>query len=189
MRSPGLFSIAAGMLLFAGAISVSADQWNHLTKITFSEPVEVPNKVLPAGTYIFKLLGSQSDRNIVEIYNANQTHLYDLILTVPDERLRPTGKTLLRFTERAAGSPEALKAWFYPGSEYGQRFVYPHDRAVELAKANNEPVYSTRADLTQYQAKNFKSEKDADAVKMRNSDVRQVEPNGQEQEVAHRGND
>lgn len=183
MRSPGLLSIAAGALLLAGAISLSADEYNKLTKMTFSGPVEVPGKVLPAGTYIFKLLGSQSNRNIVEIYNADQTQLEDLILAVPDQRLRPTGKTVVQFSERTAGSPEALKAWFYPGSVYGEEFVYPHDRAVQLAKANNEPVYSTRDDLTQYKSEHLKSDQDPDAVKIRNSQVKEVQPNGQEADV------
>ena len=36
-----------------------ADQWDKQTLVTFSNPVEVPGRVLPAGTYVFKIANSQ----------------------------------------------------------------------------------------------------------------------------------
>jgi len=36
--------------------------------VTFSGPVEIPGKALPAGTYVFKLLDSQGNRNIVQVF-------------------------------------------------------------------------------------------------------------------------
>jgi hypothetical protein len=102
-----------------------ADEWDKLTKVTFSEPVEVPGMVLPAGTYEFKMLDSPGDRDIVQIYNADQTILEETVLAVPDERIHATGKTVIRFSERPSGSPQAVKAWFYPGSHTGIEFVYP----------------------------------------------------------------
>lgn len=183
MKTSKLTFTVAGAVLFAGASLMMADTWNQLTKVTFSAPVEVPNKVLPAGTYYFKLLGSPGDRDIVEIYNANRTKLEDLVLAVPDERMRATGKTVIQFEERAAGSPEALKAWFYPGDNAGLQFVYPHDRAVQLAKETNQPVYSTRSDLAGYSAKHVKSRQDEGATKMKQSSVQVVQPNGQENDL------
>lgn len=182
MKAPGLSFLVASAIALAGAASfLSADEWNKLTKVTFSGPVEVPGKVLPAGTYVFKLLDSPSNRNIVEIYDADEKRLLDLVLAVSDERIRPTtGKNVIQFSERPAGDPVAIKAWFYPGSNYGEQFVYPHDRAVQLAKENNQPVYSTKSDLTPYQSKHMKSEKDPDAVKMKQSQVTTVQPNGAE---------
>jgi len=125
------------------APQVHADTYNKMTTMTFSEPFEVPGvdaQVLPAGTYVFKLLDSMSDRNIVQIFNADQTHVYTTILAIPNYRLKPTDKTVLTFAERGAGQPEAIKAWFYPGETWGQEFVYPKRRAIELAKIFNEPV-------------------------------------------------
>lgn len=176
------FTLAAGLLL-TGASLMMADAWNQLTKLTFSGPVEVPNKVLPAGTYYFKLLDSPGDRNLVEVYNEKQNKLEDLILAVPDERMKASGKTVIQFEERAAGSPEALKAWFYPGDNVGLQFVYPHDRAVQLAKETNQPVYSTRSDLATYSAKHVKSHHDESATKMKQSSVEVVQPNGQETDL------
>jgi hypothetical protein len=40
----------------------------------------------------------------------------------------------MKFSERPGDSPEALRAWFYPGDNYGQEFVYPKIRAIQLAQ-------------------------------------------------------
>ncbi|MGB8591978.1 MAG: hypothetical protein WA755_10175 [Candidatus Acidiferrales bacterium] len=125
-----------------------ADEWNKKTVMTFSQPVEIPGQVLPAGTYTFKLLDSPSDRHIVQIFDADGTHLITTILTINDYRLQPRGHTVVTFTERPGDNPEALKAWFYPGDNFGQQFVYPRPRALELAAAEKEPVLALPADTT-----------------------------------------
>src|SRR5207253_11036015 len=104
-------------------------------------------QVLPAGTYVFKILDSLSDRHIVQIFNATEDHLYTTILAIPNYRLKATDKTVMTFKERAAGEPEAIRAWFYPGRQWGEEFVYPKEKAVALAKATNTPVLFTAAAL------------------------------------------
>jgi hypothetical protein len=49
----------------------------------------------------------------------------------------------MTFSERPAGQPEALKAWFYPGREWGEQFVYDKPKAIQLAKETNEVVLAT----------------------------------------------
>jgi hypothetical protein len=93
-----------------------------------------------ARTFFFKLLESSGDRNIVQIFNADETHVFTAILAINNYRLKVSDKTVLTFKERGEGQPEAIKAWFYPGNEFGQEFVYPKKRAMELAKIVNEPV-------------------------------------------------
>jgi len=114
--------------------SARADTWNKKTVVTFSQAVEVPGRVLPAGTYTFKLLDSLSDRNIVQIFNADGSQIITTILAINNYRLQPTGETVMKFSERPGDSPEALRAWFYPGDEFGQEFVYPKVRAIQLAQ-------------------------------------------------------
>ena len=124
----------------------TADEFNRKTVITFSGPVEVPGvgqHNLPAGTYVFKILDSQSDRHIVQIFNQDETKVLTTILAIPNYRLKSTDKTTITFRERPAGEPEALRAWFYPGREWGEEFVYEKTRALELAKETNEPVLAT----------------------------------------------
>ncbi len=119
-----------------------ADAWNQKTIISFSAPVEIPGQVLNPGTYVFKLMDSMADRNVVQVFNKNETHCYGTFLAIPDYRLKPAGRTIITFEERAEGAPEAVKAWFYPGDNYGHEFVYPRVKALALAKANHEPVAS-----------------------------------------------
>jgi hypothetical protein len=40
-----------------------------------------------------------------------------------------------------------LRAWFYPGHEWGEEFVYAKSRAIELAKETNTPVLATPIEL------------------------------------------
>ena len=130
--------------------TATADDWNKKTVITFSGPVEVPGvgqHNLPAGTYVFKILDSQSDRHIVQIFNQDENQVLTTILAIPNYRLRTTDKTTITFRERPAGQPEALRAWFYPGRAWGEEFVYAKSRAIELAKETNEPVLATPIEL------------------------------------------
>src|SRR5579863_2250171 len=125
---------------------VKAQTANEKTIMTFTEPFEVPGvdaQILPAGTYVFTLVDSYSDRNIVRITNEDGTHVFTTILAIANYRLKPTDKTVLTFKERGEGQPEAIKAWFYPGDNFGQQFVYPKKRAIELAKIVDQPVLAT----------------------------------------------
>jgi hypothetical protein len=171
MRSSivGVVALAAGSLGLL-APQVQGDEWDKKTILTFSAPVEVPGRVLPAGTYVFKLLDSPSDRHIVQIYDKDETHLIANVLAVPDERLEPRGKTVITFEERAGGSPEAVRAWFYPGNTFGQEFVYPHNRAKELARKSGQHVLSMRGE-----------DVSEDAVKK--GDYGAVQPTGEDVDV------
>ena len=146
MKTKVALTLFLGLLL-SGAIAsqVQAQTFNKQTKITFSGPVAVPGKVLTAGTYTFTILDSFANRNIVQIFNADKTELITTILAIPNYRLEPTDKTVIEFRERPTDRPQAIKAWFYPGHSHGIEFVYPKEEAVQLAKAENEPVPATEA--------------------------------------------
>jgi len=139
--------IAAVIAVAACTTTMNADVWNKKTKVTFSGPVQVPSAhakqgvvVLPAGTYIFRLLESPSERHIVQVTNTRGDHVFTSIIAINDYRVNASSKTVMYFTERQAGSPQAIKAWFYPGDNYGQRFVYPKVQATQIAAAVNQPV-------------------------------------------------
>jgi hypothetical protein len=158
------------------ASKAKADEWNQKTTVSFSEPFEVPGvgqHLLPAGTYVFKLLDSQSDRHIVQIFNQDETHVFTTILAIPNYRLKATDKTVMTFREAPAGQPQSLKAWFYPGREWGDHFVYERPRAVELARQNSEAVLSTPAILT-----------DAPVDVLKSAPVEAVTPTGTTVETA-----
>jgi hypothetical protein len=126
MRTSKAVLIALGLLL-SGAISnqIAAQTYNKLTKLMFNQPVTIPGKVLPAGTYTFTIADSAGTRYIVQIWNADKTSLITTIMAIPAYRLTPTDETVIDFEEPLSNTPQAIKAWFYPGSHYGVEFVYP----------------------------------------------------------------
>ena len=153
-----------------------ADDWNRETVITFSGPVEVPGvgaQTLPAGAYVFKIFDSMSDRHIVQVFSKDKTHLFTTILAIPNYRLKATDKTVITFRERPAGQPEALRAWFYPGRQWGEEFVYAKPRAVELARETNEPVLATPIELAA-----------APVEALKTAPVEAVDPKGEPVEMA-----
>lgn len=117
-----------------------ADEWNKKTVMTFSQPIEIPGQILPAGTYTIKLVDIGSDRHVVQFLDADGIHVFATVLAINNWRLHPTGETVVKFAERSGDNPEALKAWFYPGDNFGQEFVYPKPRAIQLAIEMKEPV-------------------------------------------------
>jgi hypothetical protein len=165
--------------------ALKADTWNHKTIMTFSQPVEIPGgQVLPAGKYVFKLLDSPANRNIVQIFSEDETHIYATILAISNERLHAAEETIVNFEERASGSPAAIKAWFYPGHSTGHEFVYPKARAVELAKLVNEPVPSMPNELTAEITAPAKSVKDEAVVALEKAPLKAEEPSGEELPIA-----
>jgi hypothetical protein len=178
------------LLGVAVSTGARADEWNRKTVMTFSGPVEIPGVhlkgwgVLPAGTYVFKILDSQADRHIVQIFNKDETVVYATILAIPNYRLNATGKTVVTFSERPAGEPEALRAWFYPGRNWGEEFVYPRAKAVELAKTGNTLVLATSADLPVEVEKPILTVNEPEVVQLKQAPVVAVKPTGEEVELA-----
>jgi len=180
-------------LALMGAVfspAAKADEWNRKTVMTFSGPVEIPGVhlkgwgVLPAGTYVFKILDSQSDRHIVQIFNADETQVYATILAIPNYRLKATNKTVITFRERPAGEPEALRAWFYPGRNWGEEFVYPKAKAVELAKTTNTPVLFLAAEIPVEVEVPIKTADEAVVVQLKQAPIMAIKPTGEEVELA-----
>jgi len=172
------------LLTVSSPPDAKADTWDKRTELTFSAPVELPGVVLAPGTYVFKLLDSLSDRNIVQVFNKDETKLFATILAVPDYRVTLPSKTVVRFEERASGSPEAIKEWFYPGDSYGQEFVYPKSRAVQLAKATNQNVATIPNETAQNITKPAKTAQEPSVAALKNAPVTAINPKGAEVEIA-----
>lgn len=179
--------VLMGAVLVPGA---KADDWNRKTVITFSGPVEIPGVhlagwgVLPAGTYVFKILDSLSDRHIVQIFNKDETIIYATILAIPNYRLQATDKTVVTFRERPAGEPEALRAWFYPGKNWGEEFVYPKAKAIELAKASNVPVLFAAVDIPVEVTVPIKSAAEPVVLELKRAPIMAIKPTGEEVQLA-----
>jgi len=126
-------AIAMGM----AAGRAQASEWDKRTIVTVNEKIQVKDTVLEPGKYIFKVMDSNSDRHIVQIFNSDQSRLINTIMAIPNYRQDVTGETKFTFWETPAGKAKAMRAWFYPGDNYGQEFTYPKNLAsvVETASA------------------------------------------------------
>src|SRR6266404_3013306 len=147
-----LVAACAALILVLLAPSLQADQWNKKTILTISDPVQLPNQVLEPGTYVFKLLDSPADRHIVQVFDKDEKHLITTVLAIPNYRLQPRGKTEVDFWETPSGQPKAMRAWFYPGDNFGQEFAYPKERSVTIAAYAKSPVPTTTAQTAEEMA-------------------------------------
>ena len=170
-------------LVMLAVLVARADEYNKKTVVTFNGPVEIPGKVLPAGTYVFKLFDSDSDRNIVQIWNKDETQLIATVLAIPDYRLTPADNPIITFDERAQGSPPAIRAWFYPGDNYGFEFVYPKTRATELAAANRKNVPAMADSMSAHVSKSTNSKTSSGVASLKQTRVTAMTPDKNEVEA------
>ena len=111
---------SAGVLLPRTA---AADEWDKQTIMTFSQAVEIPGKVLPAGTYVFQLAESATSRHVVQVFDRDRKILAT-VFTIPTGRPTAAQDTRVTFEERSAGAAFPIKTWFYPGGLDGEEFIY-----------------------------------------------------------------
>lgn len=187
-----LFCVAAlTTVLSTGA---RADMYNRTTNFTFSGPVEIPGvhlkgyAVLPAGTYVFKLMDSTTNRHIVQIFTQDQKKCVATIMAIPNTRLKRTDKTVITFRERPNGEPPALRAWFYPGAAWGDEFVYSKKKAKELAQATQTPVlYNNSASDETANAEvtaPIEAPQPAEVAQVNQTDVKAYNPTGNEEDLS-----
>jgi hypothetical protein len=120
-------------------VAARASEANQSTKLTFSQPISIPGRILPAGTYLFKLADS-NDRNLVQIFNADGTRLYATLQTIAVEHREPTGDTVLTLAEQPDGRPDALLSWFYPGDTIGHEFRYSKQQEQQLLEYRQQTI-------------------------------------------------
>ena len=176
MRVVKTLSCAAALvaLLAPGA---RADEWNKKTILTFSGPVQIPGATLPGGTYVFKLADLQSNRHVIQVFDKDEKKIYGTILAIPDQRLEPSDKPVVLFSERPAGTPQAVRAWFYPGDTIGNEFVYPKAQAMKIAKETHQSVLAMDEDT-----KSTTDEQRMDSMK--SAKVSRVDENGQASDMS-----
>jgi hypothetical protein len=90
----------------------------------------------------------------------------------------------MTFRERPAGEPEALRAWFYPGRNWGEEFVYPKAKAMELAKSANTAVLFTTAEIPVEVSEPIKSVDEPVVVALKQAPIMAVQPTGEELQLA-----
>ena len=134
--------ITAGLVL-ASLIMLPvahADEWDQASQLTFSQSVQIPGRVLPAGTYWFVLADSVGNRNIIQVFNSDRSTLYATVFAVTAERPHPSDNTTITFAKRESMPTNAIVTWFYPGDNSGHEFVYSKSEEQELARAKRQTI-------------------------------------------------
>ena len=155
-------STCAALLLGATLATAQTDS-SRTTIVTFSAPVALPGVTLPAGSYMFKLADSQTNRNIVQVFDKDRSKIFATILAIPAQREKPADETVITFREAPANAAPAVQYWYYPGETRGQEFAYPKKQAIEIANAAHASVLAVDMDSENYDA-------------MKGGDVSRVEP-------------
>lgn len=113
--------IACSAMLFL-AVGAKAAAWDRKTTVTFNEAVELSGAVLPAGTYVFRVIGFGGTGNVVQVLNAEENQVITTFTAVPSRTTTPYASTYIGLEERPAGAPSAVREWFYPGMNFGLEF-------------------------------------------------------------------
>lgn len=137
-------TIAAALsvaVLMTPAASVQAQDFNtqELTYLTFSGPVEMPNLMLPAGTYTFRLADTPG-RNVVQVLSKDDNKMLGQFLFIPAQRRDATSETIITFKESAENTRPAIQYWYYPGKTIGKEFLYPREQARLIAARTHSKV-------------------------------------------------
>jgi hypothetical protein len=146
MKSKAIIGVALGIIISSVmSAPARADVSNQQTKLTFSQPVQIPGRILPAGTYWFVLADNLASRDVVEIFSEDRTKEYATLYTVPTEQSNPPDDTLLTFAQDESKGTPALIGWTYPGEMTGHEFIYSKSEEPELLRAVQKTVMVTPA--------------------------------------------
>jgi hypothetical protein len=151
MLRKSLFVVCAVAILSALVLGTAAAQdnnWNQRTYFTFSAPVELPGKTLPAGTYLFRLVDSPSNRHVVQVFDKDEKDILLTALAIPAQRMEPSDEPEVRFLEVAADQPAAIRTWWFPGRTIGHEFIYPKEQALRLARGARGTVLTVATDAS-----------------------------------------
>ena len=136
-----LFVVGLALGLLATLPAARASEENQATKLTFSRAVQIPGRVLQAGTYWFVTEHAPGSK-IVRIFSSDKSILYASLQTASAEYLEPVDKTEITFAVRGEMQPEAIVTWFYPGRTIGHEFIYPKQQEKEIARDKQHVVIS-----------------------------------------------
>jgi len=127
----------ASLMVLSNAHASELDQ---TTKLTFSQPVQIPGQILPAGTYWFVVEDPTSDSKIIRIFSEDRSTARATLLTASSEHLRPSEGTEITFANGRSMQPQAIVTWFYPGETIGHEFLYSKQERKEMAQAKQYTV-------------------------------------------------
>lgn len=128
--------VAVGL---AGAVRADVAPDKKST-FTITTSVEVPGAILDPGTYVVKLVDTESNRNIVTFMSADEKKIFATAIATPHVAAEDPHHSTFMFYAVPEGSTKVLRTWFAPNDRYGQDFVYPAERAAALKETTSAEV-------------------------------------------------
>jgi hypothetical protein len=109
--------------------------------LSFSTPVEIPGARLPAGPYIFRLVGER----LVQVQSVTRSKVYATFFTIPSYGTGDESRERIKFAVRGADSLPRIVAWYLPWST-GHEFLYPKPKRkpVERERETEEEFETGR---------------------------------------------
>jgi hypothetical protein len=147
-RLTSVLAAACTAVLLTSTAALAQTTESRLTNVTFSGPVSLPGKTLPAGTYQFRLADSPSNRNIVQVFDEHGAQLIATFLAIPADRVEAQGDPVITFKETRSDQPPAVHYWYYAGERSGSELVYPKNQATQIARNSGESVMSVDTEST-----------------------------------------
>jgi hypothetical protein len=141
--------------LVAATAPAFAQSERENSTFTVTEPTDVGGFTLEPGTYLIKVVTLQSNRNMIQVTNEDQTKVFASVLATPHalaaNETAPTSRYVYYAT--APGQRKALRTWFARDTTNGQDIVYPNKRAMELAVAAKAPIVAIPDDAKETEYK------------------------------------
>jgi hypothetical protein len=135
---PVFVALAMSLMSSAFVPSLKAGARDKKTTISISQPISVKGVTLPPGQYVLRLQDYLYGRDLVYIFNGEDTRLIATVPAIHAYRLDATDKSEFSFYESSAGQPAALHTWFFPGDNYGFEFLHRQNSvAAESGAAGN----------------------------------------------------
>ena len=125
--------------------SLKASEADKKATITISQPVAVQGTILPAGRYVLRLRDYSPMRDVLSIFNSDETRLITTIAPIHATREQPADRSEFSFYDSSEGQPAALHTWFYPGDSNGYEFVQTANAVAAESDASLAAVEKTPA--------------------------------------------
>jgi hypothetical protein len=138
-------ALAISLMSSASVSSLKASEADKKTTITISQPVAVQGTILPAGQYVLRLRDYFPMRDVVSIFNSDETRLITTVAPLHATREQLGDKSEFSFYDSSEGQPAALHTWFYPGDSNGYEFLQASSAVVTASSANLSAAKKTPA--------------------------------------------
>jgi hypothetical protein len=120
-KATGFIVLSLFLALTITTAVAHADEMDQAMKLTFSQPIAIPDQVLPAGTYWFMMAGHGEVQHVIQIFDGDRRNVIATLAVIDHKVTEPSGHVMLTLADRSP-KPMALINLTYPGRIEGHSF-------------------------------------------------------------------